>query len=172
MRVLAPRRENPTPPNKRDPSKPRIFPSYCRRRLGIIHQCLHEKSLHTRTRGSHTAKPTPGAICIVNLRGREPSRMRKEWQHRLRRRTRNASTLTFGRSSAHSNRRDAGRGASYTFTASSASGLLRPQAAGRSGDEGRERERSGEGDLSSQDSALGSTPAKRRSVYETMALAA
>src|SRR5262245_2292963 len=64
--------------------------------------------------------------------------MRKQLQHRLRRRTRSASTLIFGRSSARSNRRDAGREANCTLTPSSAFGLLRQQAADRSGGDARE----------------------------------
>ena len=91
--------------------------------FGIIHRCLRLKRTYTRTRRSHAPKPTPGAICTVCLRGCGPSRMRKKSPHRPHRRTRSASTRTFGRSSARSNRPDKAREASCTSTASSASGL-------------------------------------------------
>jgi hypothetical protein len=79
--------------------------------------------MHARTRRSHAPKPKLGEICIVSWRGREPSRMPKTSPHRQLRRTPNASTRTFGHSSARSNRRDAVREASCTSMASSVSDL-------------------------------------------------
>jgi hypothetical protein len=91
--------------------------------FGIIWRCLREKRMHARTRRSHAPKPKLGAICIVSWRGREPSRMPRTSPHRQRRRTPNASTCTFGHSSARSNRRDAAREASCTSMASFVSDL-------------------------------------------------
>jgi len=91
--------------------------------FGIIWRCLREKRMRARTRRSHAPKPELGAICIVSWRGREPSRMPKTSPHRRLRRTPNASTRTFGHSSARLNRRDAAREASCTSTASSVSDL-------------------------------------------------
>ena len=73
--------------------------------------------MHARTRRSHAPKPKLGAICTVSWRGREPSRTPKTSPHRRLRRTPNASTRTFGHSSARSNRRDAAREASCTLMA-------------------------------------------------------
>jgi hypothetical protein len=68
-------------------------------------------------------EPKLGAICTVSWRGRAPSRMPRTSRHRRLRRTPNASTRTFGHSSAPSNRRDALREASCTSIAGSVSDL-------------------------------------------------
>jgi hypothetical protein len=91
--------------------------------FSIIRRCLRETRMHAQTHRLHAPKPTPGAICTVSLRGREPSRTPKKSPRRPRRRTRSASTHTFGRSSARSSHRATAREASSTFTASSAFGL-------------------------------------------------